>query len=177
VKKLLVEFYPVRVTDRKAAAGVKARQLNETIFLDGDGDEIHRAVFGDALSLVRALEEALRRYGPREVSWITSGGKLPDGEKRPVVLAFVDDRKDTADTLKALEDRTVSKMHARFLFERTAFRRDSEEARKWGVSQAPTLVAVDPAKGEALEKISGRKGARDLKAFLARVLARLEGRK
>ncbi len=174
MKKLLAEFYLVRVTDKKAARGVKAAYPREAIILDCDGDEIHRAVLADAPSLKLAMEKALQKYGPREVAWATLDGKLPEDEKRPVVMAFVDDKKDSADTLKALEDRTVAKLHGRFLFVRAAFRRDSEEARKWGVSQAPTLVVADPAKGEALERASGRKGAREIRALLQKVLARNE---
>jgi hypothetical protein len=174
VKKLMGEFLSTRVTDKKTAWGVKASSASEAILLDGDGDEIHRDVFSSAAALARVLEEALRRYGPKEIAWATPGGKLPERERRPVVTVFVDDRKESTETLRALEDRTVAKHHGRFLFVQAAFRRDSEEARKWGVTQAPALVAADPESGEVLERISGRRGSREIKAFLLKSLSRLE---
>lgn len=172
------EFHFVRVTDKKTAATIKAGTSPEAIFLDGEGDEIHRASFTDGPTLEQAMTGAVKRNSPRAPAWATvdAGKGVPSAEeaRRPLVLVFADDKKDSEETLKALEDRSVVKYHERFTFVRVSYRRDSEEAKKWGVPQAPTILVVEPAKKEVLEKSYGKKGAKDLKAMFARVVARQE---
>lgn len=168
----------MRVTDRKTAATIKAGTSPEAIFLDGEGDEIHRASFTDGPSLEQAMTGAAKRASPRAPAWATvDAGKAAlavEEARRPLVLVFVDEKKDSEDTLKALEDRSVVKYHERFTFVRVSYRKDSDEAKKWGVPQAPTILVVESSKKEVLEKATGKKGARDLKAMFARVAARQE---
>jgi len=170
-------FHYVRLCCRKTAESLKATTAPEAIFIDGDGLEYHRAVFADAKSLDRAMTEASEKYAPRAISWAPYDGKLPassDEAKRLVVLAFVDNGKESVEALKALEDRRVVKLHERLSFVRARVRLDSEEAKRWGVTQLPTLLLVDPAKGETLEKQSGRKDAGEVKALLLRGFSKLD---
>ena len=73
-----------------------------------------------------------------------------------------------------MEDRSIAKFHDRFHFVKTAFRRDSEEAKKYGVSQAPSFVILEPGKGEVIEKSTGKKTAREIRAAIVKALARPE---
>jgi hypothetical protein len=177
VLKRLDDFYFVRLCDRKTAQELRATRAMEAIFIDGDGDEVSRAGFNDARSLEAAMGAALQRYSPREVPWASTAGKVPapnESEKRPTALLFVDERKDSQEFLKALEDRTLVKYHERFLFVKLPWKRDSEEARRAGVAQAPTLVFLAPGKGEGVDRLSGRKAPRELKAAFQKMLGKLE---
>lgn len=178
IQKRQDQFYFARVTDKKMAQELKATRVREAIFIDGDGTEMHRATFNDGRSLDRAMGAALEKYAPREIAWRSYDAKetvaATEERKKLVLLGFADERKESAEALKVLEDRQLAKYHERFLFMKAAFRKDSEEAKKWGVSQAPSFVIVDPAKGEVLERTSGRRTVKELKPLIVKALARLD---
>lgn len=165
VVKKAGNFCFVRACDRRTAAEVKASRCMELIFLDAELEEIHRADFKDGLD--KAMTSAADKFGPRPVAW-ASADAAPGG--KPSVYVFADERKDSVELLKALEDRAVSVFHDRVVFIKAALK--SDEARRWGVGQAPSLVIVE--KGEVLEKLSGRKPAKDLRAALQRALAKAQ---
>jgi len=177
LQKRLDQFYFARVTDKKIAVELKATRIREAIFIDGDGAEVHRSMFGDARSLDRAMGAAAEKYAPREISWKAYEAKetvTTEDRKKLVLLGFSDEKKESVESLKALEDRQLAKYQDRFLFMKVAYKKDSEEAKKWGVSQAPTLVIVDPAKGDVIDRIGPRKTAKDLKPLLVKALGRLD---
>ena len=173
------DFLFVRVADRKTAAEIRATRCLEVIFLDPDGEEVHRAEFKDAPALEKSMATASELCGPRPVAWVSADGGLPaqtGAGGRPVVLAFTDDRKESADVLKSLEDRVVASIQDRLVFVKSAWKKDGEEAKRWGVTQAPTFVIVDPASREVLERVSGRKTPKDLRAAFLRALAKIRNR-
>lgn len=168
------EFVFVRACDRGAAEAVKATRCLELVFLDCDATEVHRAAFEPG-TLDKEMSAALKkRLLPRPVSWRAVDGRLPENPERPVVVVFVDERKDSADLLKALEEREVRLLHSRFEFVRAAWTRDAPENKRWSVWQAPAVLVLDPAKMEPVEKSTGRKGAREIRALLSRALAKLK---
>lgn len=169
VEKRSGSFFFVRACDRKTAEGVRATRCMELIFLDPDGSELHRAEFRDAATLEKAMSAATERLGPRPVAWATAEGKAD----KPRVYVFADERKDSLDLLKALEDRAVAPLHDLVIFVKAAPR--SEDAKRLNVSQTPALVVVDnDGKNEVLERLSGRKSAKDIRAALLRALAKSE---
>ncbi len=177
IQKRQDQFYFARVTDKKMAQELKATRIREAIFIDGDGVEMHRATFSDGRSLDRAMGAAVEKYAPREIAWKSYDAKetvATEERKKLVLLGFADDKKESADALKVLEDRQLAKYHERFLFMKAAFRKDSEEAKKWGVSQAPSFVIIDPGKGEVLDRASGRRTVKELKPLIVKALARLD---
>ncbi len=175
------EFYFVRVSDKKTAAGLKATKTPEAIFIDGDGHEYFRSDFKEPRALRRAMESALEKFVPRPIAWGAhdgaKGGTATVEEKRLTLLAVVDDKKDSAETLKALEDKTVAKLHDRFLFVKAPYRPNSEEAKKWTVIQAPTLIVLDPTRRTLIHREGGKKDAAKVKAFLADALEKADSKK
>lgn len=145
--------------------------------MDADAGEYHRIVFLDANALHVEMTGVLEKYRPREVSWASTDGKLPADPKKPVVLVFADSTKESAEALKLLRDRQVAFFHDRFTFIRSAWKKDSEEAKKWAVPQAPAFVVIDGARGEALERVTLPKAAWELRGALTRSLARLAEKK
>ncbi len=176
LSKRLEAFYPVRVCDKKTALDLRATKALEVLFLDGDGDEVTRGAFGDARSLETLLKAAEQRYVSKEIAW---AAKAPaaDSERRPSLLVFADERKDSLETLKALEDRTLVKYQERFHFVKLAGKRDAEEARRWGVVALPTVLILDPLKPEVLERSSGRRSPRELKGLITKALGKLDAKK
>lgn len=171
------QFYFARVTDKKVALELKATRIREAIFIDGDGTEIHRATLSDTRSLEKALGGAAEKYVPREIAWKSYEAKETasvEDRKRLVMLAFSDEKKESVETLKILEDRQLAKYQEKFIFMKASFKKDSEEAKKWGVAQAPLMVIIDPAKGEVMDRIGARKTAKEIKPILVKALARLE---
>ena len=178
IEKRKESFHFVRVVDKKMAQDLKATRCAEIIFLDCDGDEFCRSTFQDFRSLDKAMGEALQKYAPKEIAWAAydakAGVTASEERKRLVLLGFVDEKKESAEALKALEDRQLVKYHDKFLFIRVAFKKDSEEARKWVVAQAPVLVIVDPAKGVEVDRLSGRRSVKEIKPVFAKAMTRLE---
>ena len=173
VAKRAGDFCFVRLTDRKAAAELRATRCLEAIFLDPDGEEVHRADFKDAPALEKSMSTASEICSARPVAWTLADGTLPaPGGVRPWVLVFTDDRKESADGVKVLEDRVVSSLHEKFLFVKLPWKKDGEEVKRWGATQAPSFVVVDPSTREVLERAAGRKAPRDLRALLLKALAK-----
>ncbi len=171
------DFLFVRAADRKTAAELRATRCLEVIFLDPDGEEIHRSEFKDAPALEKSMAAASELCSSRSVAWVSSDGSLPaqaGAGGKPVVLAFTDERKDSVDVLKALEDRVVATLHEKLVFVKAAWKKDGEDAKRWGATLAPTFVVVDPGTREVLERVSGRKSPKDLRAAFLRALAKAD---
>jgi hypothetical protein len=178
VEKRKENFHFVRVVDKKMAQDLRAARCGEIIFLDCDGDEFCRSSFQDIRSLDKAMGEALQKYCGREIAWSPYDPKAiaagSDERKRLVLLGFTDDKKESTETFKTLEDRQLVKYHDRFIFLRVPYKKDSEETRKWGVAQVPAMVIVDPAKGDVVVRINGRRTVKEIKPVFAKSMSRLE---
>ena len=123
------------------------------------------------------MSGVLEKYRPREVSWASADAKVPVDAKKPVVLVFADSTKESTEALKLLRDRSVAFFHDRFIFVRATWKKDSEEAKKWAVPQAPAFVVIDPARAEALERVTMPKAAWEIQGALTRSLAKLAEKK
>jgi acyl-CoA synthetase (NDP forming) len=119
----------------------------------------------------------LERYRPREVAWASADAKTVLESKKPVVVVYADSTKESAEALKLLRDRQVAFFHDRFVFVRSAWKKDSEDAKKWAVAQAPAFLVMDPARSEVLERVALPKAAWELKGALTRALAQLSEKK
>ena len=171
------EFHFVRVGEKKTAQAVGATRAPEVIFMDSEGDELHRSGFLDGAMLDKAMSAALLKYAPRAVPWTTELPSAPSG--KPLLIVGFDDEK--GESLKALEDRTLVKYHGRFDYVRYTVKKDAETARKWGVTQAPAIFVCDASKEapekNALEKLPGKKTAAAIRAAIVKALSKIEPKK
>ena len=171
------EFHFVRVCERKTAQAVGATKAPEIIFMDAEGDEIHRSGFLDAATLDRAMTAALQKVAPHAAPWAAELPAAPSG--KPLLIVGFDDEKN--ESLKAFEDRLLVKYHERFDFVRYTLKKDAEAAKKWGATQAPSVFICDPSKDvpekNVLEKFSGKKSAAAVKASIQKALAKIEPKK
>lgn len=177
IQKRTDEFHFVRVCERKTAQAVGATKAPEIIFLDSEGDEVHRSGFADAATLDRAMAAALQKVAPRAAPWAAELPAVPSG--KPLLIVGFDDEKN--ESLKAFEDRLLVKYHDRFDFVRYTLKKDAEAAKKWGVTQAPSVFLCDASKDvpekNVLEKLSGKKSAAAIKVSIQKALAKIEPKK
>ena len=170
------DFHFVRICEKKTALAVRATRAPEAIFLDADGDEVYRSGFTDGPTLDRAMAAALQKYGPKEIAW---GSEVPSITGKSLVIVGFDDEK--GESLKAFEDKTLVKFQERIEFVRLPFKKDGDAAKKWGVTQAPTIIICDGTKEapekNTIEKMTGKKSPALLKAAILRALSKIELKK
>jgi hypothetical protein len=128
------------------------------IFIDPDGERFHiRNVQSGGDSIKTALDEAIAKWSPKEISWFDGEPDYAheDVKHKLIVYAFVDDEKASAETLKALAHPWVAKEHDRMVFVKT-IGRDNDRAKRFKITTLPTLVYVAPAV-KAAEGVIDRK--------------------
>jgi hypothetical protein len=148
----------VRCADKATSDKVKSSGLSTMIFFDGDGKEYHRTPVSTPDSVEAAFNKALEKYSKKPVAW--ASGEASDvisqsagDPKKLVALVFADDRKDSEALLNALEDRWVAKHHERITFSKIAYERNSDIAKKWNVTTAPTILLVNPSEEDPRKRI------------------------
>lgn len=141
---------------------------------DPDGEELVRGGFGSERMLNHVLDEALKKYTDTPVSW-ESDVKAAAANK--LLIVGFDDEK--GEGLKALGDKTLVKYHDRCTFVKLSYEKGNETAKLWNVSSTPMLILCDPSKEDpakqTIERLSGKKSPRELKAAIARALKKVEG--
>lgn len=173
----------VRCADKTTSDRVKSTEISTMIFFDGDGKEYLRTPVGTADSVESAYRKALEMYARRPVSWAsgdpsTVTAQVREDRKKLVALAFLDEKKDSGTFVASLEDRWVAKHHDRLVFAKTAFDRNSEECKKWGVTSAPTLLLVNPAeenpRKSIVDQLVSKKEVPSVRAFLIRGIEKFD---
>jgi len=93
-------------------------------------------------------------------------------------VLFGNDSDESAAAIRSLEDRRVVKYHAKCVFVRIPYQKDSPEVKAWNVVSAPTLLIMDSGKDfgpkSVVERSSERKNPREMKTFLARGVSAIE---
>lgn len=160
------EFEWVRCKDKRTAETVKVKAPPEIIAFDCDGEKIGHFPVSDVASIEKALAEVDERFADKAIAWGASAS-LDDAvireardAKKVVVVLFGDDKRESAETAKALEERSIAKHHGRIVFVRRPYVADSAEAARWGAAQAPTVVMIDPAATDKAKAIVGTLGGR-----------------
>jgi thiol:disulfide interchange protein len=170
----------VKCGDKKTATEVGAGNPPELIFFDCDGQLIHRGPVSDLNSVETAMKSALQKYADKEANWQAYDDRAIEGakeSKKLVVLAFSNDKEDSVATLKNFNDRSIAKKHENILFMKKDFEKDSAEAKKWGVTSAPTVLYIDPNKAEGkqvIEKVTGKQSVNAIRVALAKAFAKIE---
>jgi hypothetical protein len=174
VVKKSADFVCVHGT-QKYANHFKIKEVPTVLFTDADGDEIHRATFFDQGALEGAMKTALDKYQNKPVAWKSEVGPT---SKKLLVVGFDD---EAGEALKALDDKSIVKLHARCEFVKLPAQKESEAAKKWGATTFPTIILGDPTQENPeknpLDRLTGRKSTLALKAAIQKALARLESKK
>ena len=173
----------VRCADKTTSDKVKSSGLSTMIFFDGDGKEYHRTPVSSPDSVETAFNKALEIYSKKPISW--ASGEASDvisqsaGDKKKLVaLVFADDKKDSEALLNVLEDRWVAKHHERLTFSKIAYERNSDTAKKWNVTTAPTILLINPAeedpKKRIVDQLVAKKELVSVRNFLVRAMEKFD---
>jgi hypothetical protein len=144
---------------------------------DSDGAIYAEAEYETVEDIDRALSEAAAYFQEREIIWTPSfpGGMSSARDRsRLALVAFGEDVEPFRAALKALEDRTLVKYHNQLIFIRQGL--DSDAARKFAVTESPTLLLLDPTAEEAAQE-RGRVTKGGAAEFKAAIKAALQKRK
>jgi hypothetical protein len=119
------------------------------------------------------MDAALKKYADTPVAWGEDAAGAP--ADKLLVVGFDNEK---GDGLKALEDKTLVKFHARCTFVKLPYEKGSETTKRWGVVMTPTIVLCDPSQPDPakrpFEKVLGKKSPRQLKPPLLRALKKLD---
>jgi hypothetical protein len=118
-------------------------------------------------NLAQVIPEFAKKYF-RDFPWAESLPKAIEtakADKKKVMLFFADDTDASKQFVKVLKDPALKDLEGNFVFAKVAFKKGSDEAKKYKAGKPVTLVAVDPEKDEPLDRVEGKKTPKDLKAF------------
>jgi hypothetical protein len=117
--------------------------------VDSDGATYAEARNEAAENVKSAMDKALEFWVDREIVWNPSySGGLSTAKERErlMMVAFTDSKEPSKQALKAVESKVVAKYHRSLQFVEQGL--DSETARTFGITEAPTFLLVHPEKAE-----------------------------
>ena len=173
------EFHWVKVADLKTMDLVKANVVNELIITDSDLNELFRGVVKTGPEAEKGMNDALKKWVGRPIPYKTyDAGTFKQASGKPLVLVFADTAKDSVAVLTALEQPMLAKFTEKCDFARFTFKKDGEDAKRWNVVSAPTVIVLDTSKEEGqkaiFERAPGKKSPPELKALILRALKACE---
>ncbi|MBM4014865.1 MAG: hypothetical protein FJ293_07865 [Planctomycetes bacterium] len=153
-------------TDLSGKYGV--RGYPTVIFTDSKGDEIEKLGSRDPAAVKTQIEAIAKKYGKSFPATFDEVKDAAVKEQKLVLFVFATKGKDSAALEEALFDDALAEAMGKFVVARTVIKRDSPEAKRFGVAsyEQPVLLVLDPnaEKPEAapLKKIVGKKTAKEL---------------
>jgi len=156
--------------DQKLANSFKVQVAPGIVITDADGDVLLRATIATPENLFDSMQSVLKeKFIDVPVVWgdIVRSGPI---KKKLLVIGFDNDQ---GDALKALEDKTLVKYHKNCEFVKLPYQKGGEQAKRWTVDKAPTLVICD-ASERVLERVSGKLHPCAVKAAIMKALAKLD---
>jgi hypothetical protein len=145
--------------DDKGLEKYKPSGYPTVIFLDPDGKEIAKLGDHAPASVAKQIDEVAAKYsrGPKWLPDAAAALAAGKSESKPVVLVFVDEKPKTTQFLQLLGDPLLAADLDKVVFAKVDLKKDAEEAKKWKVSAAATLVFIDASGDEpkATKTLSG----------------------
>ena len=130
------------------------------IFLNSEGKEAGRLNDRSPEGVKRQFEEIAAK-NTRAPQWLSGAEAAISAAKsgpKPAVLFFFDDKPKSKAFQNLFSDPAFGvDLYEKAAFSKIEFKKDSDECKKWKVTEAPTLVIVDPAaeEGAALKILKG----------------------
>jgi hypothetical protein len=138
--------------------GVKG--MPTIIFLNSDGKEVGKMNDRETAGVKSQFEEiaAKNTRAPQWLAGVEAAVSAAKSGPKPAVLVFLDDKPKSKAFQNVFSDPAFgSDLYEKAAFSKIEFKMDSDECRKWKVTEAPTLLIVDPAaeEGSALKTLKG----------------------
>ena len=126
------------------------QSMPTVLFLDPDGKQVGKMGARDPGALKKQFEEivAAHKRGPKSLESPAAALEAGKAESKPVVLLFVDAKPKSEMFRKSLGDAAFKGVFDAVAFCEVEWKKDSEDAKKWKVTEAPTMLVIDPSDGE-----------------------------
>ena len=129
------------------------------LFLDADGKQIGKMGDRSPDGVKRQFEEIAAK-NTRAPQWIEGADAAVDAARtgtKPAVLFFQDDKPRSKLFQNLFSDPTFgADLYEKAAFGKVEFKKDSEECKKWKVTEAPVVLIIDPSgEGKVLKTVKG----------------------
>ena len=128
--------------------GVQA--MPTILFLDPDGKQVGKLGDRSAAGVKKQFEEisTTHKRGPKGLESPAAALEAGKADGKPVVLLFVDAKPKSEMFKKSLGDPAYKGIFDNVAFSQVEWTKDSEDAKKWKVTEVPTMLVIDPTDGE-----------------------------
>lgn len=146
--------------DDKLFSKYGVRSMPTIIFLGPDGKEAGKLADRSPDGVKRQFEEIAAK-NTRAPHWLAGADAALSSAKsgpKPAVLFFGDDKPKSKMFQNLFSDPTFgADLYEKAVFSKVEFKKDSDECKKWKVTEAPTILIVDPSaeEGTSLKSIKG----------------------
>lgn len=146
--------------DEKLFQKYGVRGMPTIIFLDPEGKEIGKLGSREADGVKRQFEEisAKNTRAPQWLAGTDAAISAAKGGPKPAVLFFFDDKPKSKTMLNLFSDPAFgADLYEKAAFSKVEFKKDSEECKKWKVTEGGTVLIVDPSaeEGVSLKAVKG----------------------
>ena len=146
--------------DEKLFSKYGVKGMPTILFLDAEGKEIGKLNSREAAGVKAQFEEitAKNTRAPQWLSGVDAAISAGKGGPKPAVLFFCDDKPKSKAMLNLFSDPTFgTDLYEKAAFSKIEFKKDSDECKKWKVTEAGTILIVDPSaeEGTSLKAVKG----------------------
>ena len=136
------------------------RGMPSIIFLDPEGKEVGKMNDRSADGVKRQFEEIASKNtrAPKWLAGVEAGVTAARSGPKPAVLFFVDDKPKSKLMEMFFSDATFgADLYEKASFSKVDYKKDSDECKKWKVTEAGSIVIADPSaeEGVSLKIVKG----------------------
>jgi hypothetical protein len=145
--------------DEKLFSKYGVNSMPTILFLDADGKQIGKLGDRSPDGVKRQFEEIATK-NTRAPQWLEGADAAVQAAQagtKPAVLFFQDDKAKSKIFQNLFSDPTFgADLYEKAAFAKVEFKKDSEECKKWKVTEAPVVLIVDPSgEGKVLKTVKG----------------------
>ncbi len=167
MREVIPLFVDIDTDPQKVCDEFQVRLRPTLVMADPDGKVVKRYEGEPQVpNLQQVVPEFAKKYF-RDFPWAESINQALEKAKsdnKNVILYFAEESENSKQVVKTI--RELKDLTEKFVFARVVFKKNSDETKKYGVSKPLSLAAIDPEKNEAIERLEGKKPAKDIKSFL-----------
>jgi hypothetical protein len=145
--------------DGKLFSTYGVNSMPTILFLNPDGKKIGEMDDRSPEGVKKQFEEiaAKNTRAPRWIDGADAGVDAARTATKPAVLFFADEKPKSKIFQMLFSDPTFGEdMYEKAAFAKVEFKKDSDECKKWKVTEAPVVLIVDPSgEGKVLKTVKG----------------------
>lgn len=126
------------------------------LYLDPEGKKVGQMTARSADALKTQFAEIATKYG-RAPQWLAGAEPAVTAAKegsKPAVLLFADDKPKSQAWERVFSDPAFgTDLYEKASFSKVEFKKDSDECKKWKVTEAGTLLIIDPTEEKVLKTL------------------------